>query len=422
MKSAEEVLREIGDDSQLANVALHWDEAMADYPADGPHFLAEDFIRRCREATGLDAAMESELLAVAAAARADESLAQLAWHCYWRVFHAPVPCPPQAWPEPARLGERRGLLYLLAAIAYAPMVYEHHQRLGIPEAVTRETLQQAARYCNDNYCRGHDGRPGIYLNQMGWMRHYTREPYFRLGRLEYWLEPMKRDMIVYRHRRTGQVVAFPPDGTRFSADGYRYNREEDYANEDSWVSELGFANDCVCGTPVSPQGYARREKVTLPLADWERVLCKGEDSLTMHIPSGGKMTLEACRDSLLRARDFFRQYFPDRPVKAVNCASWIFNNQLQEILPDTANLVRFQRELYLYPVPSSAWDGLWFVFLKSGPFELKDAPRDTDLQRRILDFLATGRRWRASGMFFLFDDLDRFGSQPYHDALSEKCS
>ncbi|NLE55653.1 MAG: DUF5596 domain-containing protein [Lentisphaerae bacterium] len=413
MKSAEEILQELGDTSQLANVALHWDDAMAEYPAGGPHFLAADFIRRCCAATGMDAGVEAELLAVAAVVRADESLAQLAWHCHWRVFRAPAPCPPQQWPEPACLGERRGLLYLLAAIAYVPMVYDHHQRLGVPEATTRETLQQVAHFCNYNYRRGYGGRPGIYLNQMSWMRHYTREPYFRLGRLEFWLEPMKRDMTVYRHRQTGQVVAFPPAGTRFSADGYRYAREEDYAGEDSWLSELSLANGCVCGTPISPHGYARREKVALSLADWELVLSKGDDSLSMHIPSGGNMSLDACRDSLLRARNFFRKYFPDRPVRAVNCASWIFNNQLQEILPATANLVQFQRELYLCPVPSSAWDGLWFVFLKNGPFDLKDAPRDTDLQRRILDFLATGRRWRAGGMFFLLDDLDRFGSQPY---------
>jgi hypothetical protein len=413
MKTAEEVLRELGDVSALADVSLHWDEAMAAYPAGGPDFLAVDAIRRHSAATGLDRAVTEELVAAALLVRDSKSLSQLLWHCYWRVFHSPEPCPPRDWPEPACLGERRGLLYLLAAVAYVPLVENMHRNLGIPAETTHATLQQAAHFCKYMYQRGHAGRPGVYQSQLGWLRFYTCAPYFRLGRLEFWLEPMRRPLMVYRHRQTGQLLAFPAAGTRFDADGYCYPREEDYAGKDSWLSELNFVDGKVCGTPISPRGYALREQRTLSLAEWDLVLSKGDDSLSMHIPSGGHMSMEDCRDSLQQARDFFQKHFPERPVRTVNCASWIFNNQLQEILPEPSNLTAFQRELYLFPVASSAWDGLWFIFLKQGPFDLKEAPRGTDLQRRILDFLATGQRWRSGGMLYLLDDLEHFGTQHY---------
>jgi len=46
------------------------------------------------------------------------------------------------------------------------------------------------------------------------------------------------------------------------------------------------------------------------------------------------------------------------------------------------------------------------------------APRETSLQRAILDYLQAGNVWRAGGMFFLMDDLDRFGRQWYRSSYS----
>ncbi len=134
--------------------------------------------------------------------------------------------------------------------------------------------------------------------------------------------------------------------------------------------------------------------------------------MDMHIPPGGGMILEICRASMRQAADFFPRYFPDRPAASITCASWIFNTQLDGIFAPEANLVRFQRELYLYPVPSTGQDGLVFIFGQDDP-RPDTAPRDTRLQRAILDFLAKGNRWRNGGMFFLAADLPHFGQGWY---------
>lgn len=124
------------------------------------------------------------------------------------------------------------------------------------------------------------------------------------------------------------------------------------------------------------------------------------------------MTPERCADSMRRATAFFRHHFPDRPFASITCWSWIFNTQLDGILPPEANLVAYQRELYLYPVASSPNSGLWFLFLQD-TFDAATAPRDTALQRVVLEFLATGQPWRNGAMFFLTEHLDSFGSQRY---------
>jgi len=60
-------------------------------------------------------------------------------------------------------------------------------------------------------------------------------------------------------------------------------------------------------------------------------------------------------------------YLADRPVAALVCCSWMFNTQLERILPPSANLVRYLRDLYLFPLPPSDTGGLWFLFLQT-PF------------------------------------------------------
>jgi hypothetical protein len=136
----------------------------------------------------------------------------------------------------------------------------------------------------------------------------------------------------------------------------------------------------------------------------------------MHIPPGGNMTLELCRDSIREAFAFFARFFPSRPVRAVLSKSWIFNTQFEERLPDS-NLAKFMRELYLFPIASTGTDGLFFVFCREHP-DRSTAPRKTALQRAMLDILERGGALRSGGMFFLKRDLPRFGTQHYRSRFS----
>jgi hypothetical protein len=63
--------------------------------------------------------------------------------------------------------------------------------------------------------------------------------------------------------------------------------------------------------------------------------------------------VEDCRDSLRQAYAFFARYSPERPIKASFCHTWFFTPQLQQLLPPQSNVVRFQREFYLFPFPAA---------------------------------------------------------------------
>jgi hypothetical protein len=285
-----------------------------------------------------------------------------------------------------------------------PSVRRLHASMDEPEEVTRETLSQVS-CVSGNYRRMTGGLLGVTVNTLFWMRHYPAGKLFRLGRFEYKIEPFRQAIRVFRSRKTGETLALAPDGVRYSGEGH-------VDAENGWTATLTEKEDTVTGFPISPYGMAVRTQVTLAKAEWECVLKTGDPILEMHIPAGGGMTVERCGDSMRRAAAFFRRYFPEKPVRAITCVSWIFNTQFEEIQPRMENLLAYQHELYLHPVTSSGRDGLWFIFLRD-EFDPATLPRDTSLRRGVADFLAAGNFWRCGGMFFLLDDLERFGTQAY---------
>ena len=120
-------------------------------------------------------------------------------------------------------------------------------------------------------------------------------------------------------------------------------------------------------------------------------------------------------ESLRAAFKFFDTCFPDVRPLAVQCRSWIFNTQLETHLAGS-NLASFMREVYLFPVMSSGDDGLLFIFCRDYD-DWTLAPRETRLQRALLDLYCGGTPLRCGGMVFLREDLGRFGEQVYRGSL-----
>jgi hypothetical protein len=157
---------------------------------------------------------------------------------------------------------------------------------------------------------------------------------------------------------------------------------------------------------------AVKSQITLSLDEWSVALSPGDPVLEMHIPEGDPLSLESCGSSMRRALDFFPVYEPDKPFAGIASTSWIFNTQLEEMLSTTSNLVRYQHELHLFPVPTNGRAGLYFMFYQN-EIDPSTAPRDTSLKRAVLDHLAAGKPLRSGGMFMFTEDLPRFGTQYY---------
>lgn len=121
-----------------------------------------------------------------------------------------------------------------------------------------------------------------------------------------------------------------------------------------------------------------------------------ERFLATHIPESGALTPESVSDSFRQAIPFFAEHFPDYPTGRFHCGSWLLDPHLSEVLDPRSNIVHFQRRWVLDDESRVAdADALYFVFRRRGEADLSTLPRDSSLQRAILDRLQAGGHWRA---------------------------
>ena len=113
-----------------------------------------------------------------------------------------------------------------------------------------------------------------------------------------------------------------------------------------------------------------------------------------HIPRSGPLDPAAVDASFAAAERFFPTHFPDRPVTEFWCRSWLLDPSLAAALAPTSNMARFQSRWRLYgdPMPGDE-DALFFTFARRGEQDLAALPRDTSLQRVLLERLESGGHW-----------------------------
>jgi hypothetical protein len=396
-----------------------WAASQATLPEGPLFFLDPSYLAAAAREAGLNPDFAAALTAAARRIAADPVARALAWHAYYRLLRAPTFNRRQVlqWPVPtAILGEDASLFYLLALLGGLPEMRTLYRAHGVPYPVARETLGDLQRWA-DHYRRRH-GVWGIAPSEVPWFRLHFRGELYGLGRLQFepgrWF-PAAR---AFRHRDLGVVTAISEAGIRYRPDGRRAGPDDPHDEAGVWTAGLVLGKEWVLGHRISPVGLAERAEIRLARADWTEVLTPGDPVLYLHIPRGAPLDLAACRQSFERALEFFPLHFPERSFVAFACESWLLDAQLEQMLPASSNLVRFQRQMYLIPLVGNQADVLDWVFdgAYSNPAQ---APRDTVLRRAVLDHLQRGGRLHGGGCFLLFEDLSAWGTAGYrqpHDS------
>jgi hypothetical protein len=227
--------------------------------------------------------------------------------------------------------------------------------------------------------------------------------------MEYKLHQYNSGFEAYRHRESNRKILLAPHDLLCDQDGYVMQNHD---KQNTWRTQLQRQDTAILGHPVCPTGHIKRDIIVIQKDQWECVLKNGDCVIDAHIPPGGGLNIEACKDSFQQAVQFFAEYFPDQTILAINCQSWIFNPDFDTELPDS-NLAKLQRQLYLYPIAHSGREGLFFVFMQDETFDPATAPRQTALQRYMIQTITSGKPLRASGMLLFIEDLPNFGQAYY---------
>jgi len=309
------------------------------------------------------------------------------------------------------LGELSETFYILLILQLFVNIHKFHKNKNISDTISKETLFDLKININ-RYDRGNDGKFGISVSVLGWFKTHSSCLLYKIGRLQFLHKKIGDNIKVYRNINNNKIVTFSKENIIYTKDGFWPVAEKENDLLTNWVSVLNENDNSISGNPITPDGYALKEVVTLNLSEWENVLKEGDEVLDIHIPEGGKMTVEACISSMKKAVAFYKQYFPNKKIKAFTCRSWIFSPQYDKIYNPNANFVKFQKEVYLFPVWSSGKEGVYFIF-DTETIDLNTIEIKNSLQKAMVSHLKSGGVLRAGGMFFLTDDIDKLGTQLY---------
>ena len=125
--------------------------------------------------------------------------------------------------------------------------------------------------------------------------------------------------------------------------------------------------------------------------------------INIHIPRLDEpFTKEARMQSYLRAKEFFKNRFPDRDKIPFFCHTWLLFGKHKEILKPTSNIISFINDFtiidnYDYPDYAETWR------FCDRPFTtLEEMPKNNSIQRAYAEIIAKGEKiGGAEGIFFL---------------------
>ncbi len=324
-----------------------------------PFFLQHDYIRKYWQLAELPAEKLPQTLDFADKIRAVPRFRQLAWHCY-RYFNLTkiAQVKGDAFPDVIEeFGNETGILYLLVGLSMIPAFIERAKREGFPvkygEAGAKRIGSLPGFYAQLN-----NGAFGIRARTLIFLIHYRETMTWRIGRFDFVISRAD-NTIPEVYRKGDALVAFCADGVPLKSNNDRAFTAEETVR----ITCVTAENGKVTGTPIDfNTGLAMVEELTIDLADgWEKVAGPGDWTLFFHIPGGGGMKPELCRESFKEALEFFKSYCPEKTFRMIWSASWIFNPAWNELLPNS-NMTALIKAGHLFPAFSANNPGLYFVF------------------------------------------------------------
>lgn len=117
----------------------------------------------------------------------------------------------------------------------------------------------------------------------------------------------------------------------------------------------------------------------------KQVIKMGTKALNVHIPAGEPLRMEECQKSFEKAKEFFGGEY-----QIYVCDSWLLSPHLKELLPETSNILQFQRlfevtETY-YRYPQAEQRIFGEVLEDKGQY-----PENTSLQRKAKEYVLSGK-------------------------------
>lgn len=256
-------------------------------------------------------------------------------------------------PNAAFADEKYDILPLFGLLDLVPDMLSIHKERGLPEKVSRDSLEMFENQVGDYILLNH--RYGI-SDYVSWMWGFLRGDIIRVGRFNF--EICKYDFPYFIFKKEEELSALYSEG----------------------ISENGEFHFGI---------GADGEKISLAKSEWIPILSGGERVVSVHIPSGGRLTEEVCDRDIALGREIITRGWGE--ISAFVCHSWLLDPNLSRIIGKETNLTRFAKRFMLLPGEGEGNEVFEYVWnLKNKPRNLSTLSDDTGLKMVIKEHLLRG--------------------------------
>jgi len=287
----------------------------------------------------------------------------------------------------------------LAICCQIPYQYKLLTERGLPKDVILRTVQMPEKGV-DEYAKRHNGTPGYHL--LEWFQRWIHGHLFRIHRLEIEIFTGFSGRAQIFENAEGKHIALAHDIVLHKSGralGSRYCESENC----SWRADVCENDTAWSGHPYNEKGLVEQTTVTLWRNEWHKVLEYGDPIVGLHIPADGRLDESAIDETLVRAKEFLKIYYPDYAYKGFYCGSWLLDPQLEHLLGPESNIVRFGKRFAPLTTRSDGNAVFDFVLLKPDPqnVDISSLPEGTRLERALkAHYLAGNCIYEVKGYFF----------------------
>ena len=133
--------------------------------------------------------------------------------------------------------------------------------------------------------------------------------------------------------------------------------------------------------------------------DGKVILPKGTQVINLHIPASGALNIDESLKSMEKMKEFFRIYRPEIEWRAFVCHSWLLDVQLRKLLPETSNIIKFQKLGMIIDEPEKQADTVFRVFgVKAVKDGVASIPWTTSMQKILGKFILDGGEFHPGWM------------------------
>lgn len=285
----------------------------------------------------------------------------------------------------------------LAICSMADYCYDNLQKRGLPQEMIKSVMCMPEGGVH-SYKEKHDNRPG-YEN-FRWYQRAIDGTLFNVGRLQIELfEDLPSGVWVFANKKGEQValayeMQLHKSGFQLGAVGF----EEE---EGSWPATVRETQEYWEGHPYAEDGCVETRLVRLYKGEWEKILCKGDPVIGLHIPATGKLKPELVDETMVQIKQFLAMYYPEYPYKAFVCHSWLMDSQLISLLGEESNIAKFNLRFRKLTRNCTGVAVFIFIFKKDpGTFVPEELPENTRLERALKEHYMSGKRiYELTGYF-----------------------